>query len=171
MFRDICEGLSHAHKNRVIHGNLRPSNVLITETGKTKVTDFGLKDHYSSDKNKINWYRPAGEPKSTSLDIFAVGVIFYQILTGLEPNWSKGRLVLASQFRQLPIKIQMIILRMTSIDPADRYDNLTMIIDKINSVLEQKESREDIKEKMPLRTILIILFFLAAGIAVFFLTR
>lgn len=171
MCRDICEGLSYAHKNRIIHGNLRPNNILITETGEVKITDFGLEEHYSSDKDRINWYRPSGEPKSPSSDIFAAGVLFYQMLTGLSPDWQKGRLVPAGQFKQLPLKIQTLIYKMTSIDPANRYDNLTMIIDKINSVLEKKESREEKKEKMSLRTILIILFLLAAGIALFFLIR
>lgn len=168
--RDICEGLYHAHKNRITHGNLRPSNVLITDTGEVKITDFGLKEHYFSDNNKINRYHPAGEPSSPSLDIFAAGVIFYQMLTGLEPNWQKGQLVPAGQFRQLPLAIQMIISKMTSIDPANRYKNLDMIIDKINSVMQQ-EKPQGKKDKIPSRIILVILFLLAAGIALFFFIR
>lgn len=173
MCKNICEGLSYAHTNRIIHGNLRPSNILITETGEAQITDFGLEEHYSSDKNKINWYHPAGEPKSASLDIFAAGVIFYQMLTGLEPNWEKGRLVPAGQFRQLPLKIQMIISKMTSIDPANRYENLDMIIDNIDNVLLQKKVSEK-KEKTPFQKnliIWIILFLLAAGIALLLLSR
>ena len=173
MCKNICEGLSYAHNNRVIHANLRPSNILITETGEAQIADFGLEEYYSSDKNKIIWYHPAGEPKSASLDIFAAGVIFYQMLTGLEPNWKKGRLVPADQFRQLPLKIQMIISKMTFLDPANRYENLDMIIDKIDSVLQQEEVYEK-KEKTPFRMNLIvwiILFLFAAGIALFFLSR
>ena len=173
MFKGICKGLSYAHKNRVVHGNIRPSNILITETGEAKITDFGLEEHYSSDKNKVNWYHPPGEAKSYSLDIFAAGVIFYQMLTGLAPDWQKGRLVSAGKFRQLPLKIQMIVSKMTSIEPANRYENLDMIIDNIDSVLQQEEADEK-KEKTPFRMNLIvwiILFLIAAGIALFLFSR
>ena len=67
----------------------------------------------------------------------------------------------------------MIISKMTSIDPANRYENLDMIIDKIDSVLQQEEVYEK-KEKTPFRMNLIvwiILFLLAAGIALFLLSR
>ncbi|MDP6625415.1 MAG: serine/threonine-protein kinase, partial [Nitrospinota bacterium] len=170
--RDICEALSFAHKNRIIHGNLRPSNILSTEEGEVKITDFGLEEHYSSDNNRVNWYHPPGELTSPSLDIFAVGVIFYQLFTGLNPDWQKGRLVPAGQFSQLPLKIQMIISKMTSIDPTNRYENLEMIIGKIDDALKREEAQEEKQgEKTSLPLLWIILSLLAAGIALFFFIR
>jgi len=170
--RDICEALSFAHKNRIIHGNLRPSNILSTEEGEVKITDFGLEEHYSSDNNRVNWYHPPGELTSPSLDIFAVGVIFYQLFTGLNPDWQNGRLVPAGQFSQLPLKIQMIISKMTSIDPANRYENLDMIIGKIDDALKREEAQEETQgEKTSLPLLWIILSLLAAGIALFFFIR
>lgn len=170
--RDICEALSFAHKNRIIHGNLRPSNILSTEEGEVKITDFGLEEHYSSDNNRVNWYHPPGELTSPSLDIFAVGVIFYQLFTGLNPDWQNGRLVPAGQFSQLPLKIQMIISKMTSIDPANRYENLDMIIGKIDDALKREEAQEEKQgEKTSLPLLWIILSLLAAGIALFFFIR
>ncbi|MDP6388202.1 MAG: serine/threonine-protein kinase, partial [Candidatus Pacebacteria bacterium] len=170
--RDICEALSFAHKNRIIHGNLRPSNILSTEEGEVKITDFGLEEHYSSDNNRVNWYHPPGELTSPSLDIFAVGVIFYQLFTGLNPDWQNGRLVPAGQFSQLPLKIQMIISKMTSIDPANRYENLDMIIGKIDDALKREKAQEETQgEKTSLPLLWIILSLLAAGIALFFFIR
>ena len=170
--RDICEALSFAHKNRIIHGNLRPSNILSTEEGEVKITDFGLEEHYSSDNNRVNWYHPPGELTSPSLDIFAVGVIFYQLFTGLNPDWQNGRLAPAGQFSQLPLKIQMIISKMTSIDPANRYENLDMIIGKIDDALKREEAQEEKQgEKTSLPLLWIILSLLAAGIALFFFIR
>jgi len=77
--RQICEGLSFAHRNKVIHGDLRPSNILFTNAGLAKITDFGLGEHYVPPLGKVNWYNPTGEPKSVKCDILAAGVIFYQI--------------------------------------------------------------------------------------------
>jgi len=62
--RQICEGLSFAHRNKVIHGDLRPSNILFTNAGLAKITDFGLGEHYVPPLGKVNWYNPTGEPKS-----------------------------------------------------------------------------------------------------------
>jgi serine/threonine protein kinase len=86
---EICEGLSFAHKNRIIHGNLRPSNILFTQSGIAKIADFGIQEHYADRETPQNWYSVSGEEKSPKTDIYSAGVIFHQMLTG-NPNFEKA---------------------------------------------------------------------------------
>ncbi|MFH2049640.1 MAG: serine/threonine-protein kinase [bacterium] len=89
----ITEGLNHAHLNRVMHGNLRPSNIFITEDNNIKLVDFGLSLHSikndSSDLEtslrKAAYQSPehiTGEEITPLCDLFSLGSIFWELLTG-----------------------------------------------------------------------------------------
>ena len=176
---DICEGLSFAHKNRIIHGNLRPSNVLFSSSGTAKITDFGLSEHYLSNVNEINWYNRKGEPKSYQTDIFAAGVIFYEMLVGSVPVGEEDDFLQNEQFLSLPTDLQRMIFRMLSHDPAHRYqsfDDVLVTIDNILNTYEAEKTQvameegvpqkeEKRKSKLTLRTVLLFVLLLACGAA------
>ena len=65
----IAAGLDFAHKNNVIHGNLRPSNILFDESEEIKLCDFGLPQHYDAEGKK-NWYAPPEHKQSKQGDIY-----------------------------------------------------------------------------------------------------
>jgi serine/threonine-protein kinase len=78
----ITAGMAFAHRNRVWHGNLRPSNVLFDDDDNVRLADFGLEEHYQ-DAEVANWYRPpGGETLSPAIDQYSVGAIFYHLLCG-----------------------------------------------------------------------------------------
>ena len=142
--REICEGLSFAHKNRIVHGNLRPSNILLSESGKVKITDFGLNEHYASGEVDENWYNVGEEPRSPRADIFAVGMIFYQMLTGSLAVWNKAQIVPHVNFNRLPVKLQGIVTRMLSREQDARYDSFDeaiVEIDRLLAVYKEKSKR------------------------------
>ncbi len=124
----ICKGLSFAHKNRVIHGNLRPSNVLYSDSGEIKVTDFGLDEHYSTSKDMVNWFNMNNEPKSVATDVRAAGVIFYQMLTGSLPGQDNSASPLSASFKKLPLKLQKVVAKMLAKDLSKRYKNFDEVI-------------------------------------------
>ncbi|HWR81990.1 MAG TPA: serine/threonine-protein kinase [Candidatus Deferrimicrobium sp.] len=89
----IADGLAFAHDRLVTHGNLKPSNVILTEDGRAKIMDFGLpwwrgRQNLSKDVDELEslaYLSPdqiARQDDSPAADLFASGVLFYEMLTG-----------------------------------------------------------------------------------------
>ena len=102
LFRDVCDAVHVAHQNLIIHRDLKPANILVTEEGRPKLLDFGvakllrspeaerdatlttrgerlLTPSYSSPE------QVRGEPMSTVSDVYSLGVVLYELLTGRRP--------------------------------------------------------------------------------------
>lgn len=118
-----------------MHGNLRPSNILFTESGQVQVADFGLDEHYSSGKGRRNWYNVFGEPKSPEADIFALGTIFYQMLTGSSPVWKGDQILIKDHLKRLPIKLQKMVMRLLSRKQGVRYRSFDQVIEEFKALL------------------------------------
>ena len=86
MAKQLCSALACAHSHGIVHGNLRPSNILFAENNFIKLTDFGFPPHSYGEQD--NWYRQPAEELSASADIYAAGSILYQLLSGQRPQVS-----------------------------------------------------------------------------------
>lgn len=133
--REICDGLAFAHTNRILHGNLRPSNVLFTRDGHAQLVDFGLDEHYGPQQDGDNWYNPYKEPKSIAADIFAVGVIFYQMLTGSLPPCVSGQRTHAARFETQPAELQELVAGMLARAPDMRPASFDAVLAQCDSML------------------------------------
>lgn len=78
--RDVALALAHAAKHGITHGNLRPSNILFSESGAIKVADFGLPEHYRGESDKRNWYAAPEGSRGTQSDLYALGAILFEML-------------------------------------------------------------------------------------------
>jgi WD40 repeat protein len=88
---DVARGLVHAHGQGVLHRDLKPGNVFLTEDGSVKILDFGLArllDHAALPGGTPAYMAPEqlkGEPGDARTDVFALGVVLFQALTGILP--------------------------------------------------------------------------------------
>jgi serine/threonine-protein kinase len=139
---DLATALGRAHHAGIIHGDVKPANIMITEEGEVKLSDFGIARFATqvSGSGRIMgtpaYLAPEqimGEPHSTKSDLFSLGIVLYQMLTGVPPFDGASVAAVCAQILTtdpvepsrrnpaLPSGLDHIVMRCLSKKPEDRY--------------------------------------------------
>ena len=132
----VCEALAAARASGVVHGDLKPANVLITDTGRMVVTDFGLARGIETSAPArhgtpayVSPEQVEGLPLTPASDVYALGVMVFELLTGEPPfkagsarELSEQRLYAAPDVARLPIEFREEVAACLSLDPRGRPD-------------------------------------------------
>ncbi|MEN6390634.1 MAG: PASTA domain-containing protein [Syntrophomonas sp.] len=140
----ICDGLQHAHEKGIIHRDIKPHNIIITETGIVKVADFGIAKAISKKTityggnivGSVHYIAPEqarGEPVTRTTDIYSLGCVIYEMLTGKMPFDAESPITVALKHihddpvpprsfnSEIPKALEAVILRAMAKNPVQRF--------------------------------------------------
>lgn len=163
MLEDVARAADYAHSKGVVHRDLKPSNVLVEKGGRVLLTDFGVAhlDRFRTRLTQTNdvlgtphYMAPEqvlGRPKEIGprTDVYALGVILYEILTGHPPHRSESVAELFQKIvtedpprpRGVPPDLEVICLKAMEKDPAHRYASAREFADELARVRNQEPIR------------------------------
>ena len=146
IMQQILSAVSLAHQHRIIHRDLKPQNILIDESGTVKITDFGIAVALSETSitqtnsmlGSVHYLSPEqarGSMATNQSDIYAIGIILYEMLTGKVPFDGESAVTIALKHfqeelpsvrlydRHVPQSLENVVLKATAKDPIDRYQS------------------------------------------------
>ncbi len=155
---EICDALQYAHERGIVHRDIKPENILLNKAGRVKIADFGLA--------KLVGEPGAGEPAAGEramgtpeymapeqmerpdvvdhrADIYALGVVFYQMLTGELPG---AKPLLESAVRKVVIDVRLdaVVLKALEREPERRYQQVSEIKTQVETYVLTKASEPEI---------------------------
>jgi serine/threonine-protein kinase len=159
-----CAGIGYAHRAGIVHCDIKPHNMLVTPDLRLKVADFGIARALASihpdERNDVVWGSPqyispeqsSGAAPSPASDVYSLGVLMYEMLTGKLPFFSTDPAELSRLHRdatpvppsklnpEIPVELEQIILKVLSKEPSARYrtaDQLGRVLLSFGDVSEQ----------------------------------
>lgn len=161
----ILSGINVAHRHGIIHRDIKPQNILITKDNEVKITDFGiaiaLTDTSITQTNtllgSVHYLSPEqarGNSATTKSDIYALGVVLYELITGEVPfNGESAVSVALKHFQEtfprirtkldyVPQSLENVVLKATAKDPNDRYNTVQDMLHDLQSSLSASRMNE-----------------------------
>jgi serine/threonine protein kinase len=166
--KQIAQGIDHAHKNKIIHRDLRPSNIMVSEEGTAKITDFGT----SAWLNNIPYASTRiGSPPymapeqflgkaSYQSDIYSLGCIFYEMIVGRPPIFDPDPFKILEKAQQgkitpprlrnskIPREIDEIIMRCLASKVEDRFRKPSEVMQALSTLKKKEEKTTEIEDML-----------------------
>lgn len=161
----ITDGIKEAHDSYIIHRDLKPQNILIQENGEIKITDFGIAMALNSTQltqtnsvmGSVHYLPPeqaSGKGATIKSDIYSMGILFYELLTGHIPFKGENAVEIAlkhmkseipsvrKENESIPQSVENIIIKATAKNPKNRYESAKDMHDDLLSCLNKDRLNE-----------------------------
>jgi hypothetical protein len=169
----ICDALHYAHEHSVVHRDLKPSNLMVTKEGQLKLTDFGIAKDLDATAltatgrtlGTAAYMAPEqirGTPEvSHKTDLYALGILLYQMLTGELPFMGGSAVVLmhchmneappkpSDKTAIIPVALDQLVLKLMAKSPADRPWDAAAVGMILRDLLEKGEAKQPIEMVWP----------------------
>ena len=169
----LTDGMAHAHDSYIIHRDLKPQNIMIKDDGQIKITDFGIAmalnatqlTQTNSVMGSVHYLPPeqaSGKGCTIKSDIYSMGIIFYELLSGSLPFRGENAVEIALKHMreplpslredhpEIPQSIENIIRRATAKNPKNRYETARdMHEDLLTALDDERMNEEPIQYKYP----------------------
>lgn len=162
----LTDGIAHAHDSYIIHRDLKPQNIMIEEDGTIKITDFGIAMALNSTQltqtnsvmGSVHYLPPEqanGKGSTIKCDIYSMGILFYELLTGILPFKGENAVEIAlkhmkdplpsirKQNSSIPQSVENIILKATAKNPKNRYNDVKEMHSDLKKCLNEEEINQE----------------------------
>ena len=166
----VTAGVEVAHKNNIIHCDIKPHNILITDNKQVKVTDFGIARAVTSSTMTItdtimgsaHYFSPEqaqGKEINTYSDIYSIGVVLYEMISGKVPFTGESPISVALKHIQkepqelkeivskVPEKVNGLVMKALAKKPEDRYNDASELREEIIDTIKTIETSEEFQEE------------------------
>lgn len=165
IMKQVVGGIAKAHQLGIIHRDLKPQNILVTDSGVAKIADFGIASMQSLAQvtqtdvimGSLHYLAPElarGEKATAQSDIYALGIVFYELLRGEVPFNGESPVNIALKHMQedlpsllefnpsIPQSVENIIIKATAKNLNDRYHSASEMLDELNTCMERLDEKK-----------------------------
>ena len=162
----LTDGMVHAHDSYIIHRDLKPQNIMIQDNGQIKITDFGIAMALNSTQltqtnsvmGSVHYLPPeqaSGKGSTIKSDIYSMGILYYELLTGVLPFKGDNAVEIAlkqmkepipsviKQNPNIPQSVENIIIKATAKNPKNRYNDAREMYSDLKTCLDEDKKDVD----------------------------
>jgi len=161
--KQICRGLLYAHRQGITHRDIKPHNILISRDGTCLISDFGIAQIIRESRITMTGIavgtpeymspeQAKGKKLDNQTDIYSLGILLYEMLTGEPPFTGKNPVSVAynqvhamplppsSARKDIPKRLELIILKALKKDKKERYSSIDQMLDDLDTVVLEEKS-------------------------------
>ena len=162
----LTDGMAHAHDAYIIHRDIKPQNIMILSNGMIKITDFGVATALNSTQltqtnsvmGTVHYLPPEqaqGKGSTIKSDIYSMGIMMYELLTGLVPYKGDNAVEIALKHLKEPLpsvrkanpsipqSIENVIIKATAKNPKNRYTDAREMHEDLKTALDESRKNEE----------------------------